>query len=155
LSSLLLIAKLTYLQTTRQSSDQGPDLPKVRIEYKIRDRGVWKVSHTLLVDPTDPSEARRVAIKYMRKRIHMFDTSFRMLTPQTCFEDVTADGTNTILLIPEGDIDTDNFPSAVSQKRPDFQTSSEADLSVAEPNLEDGGEGEETVRKRVARRDSR
>jgi hypothetical protein len=155
LSSLLLIAKLTYLQTTRQSSDQGPDLPRVRIEYKIRDHGVWKVSHTLLVDPSDPSEARRVAIKYMRKRIHMFDTSFRMLTPQTCFEDVTADGTNTILLIPEWDIDTDNLPTSVSEGRPDLQTNSEADPSIPEPNPEDGSEGEETVHKRVARRDSR
>ena len=155
MSSLLLIAKLTYLQTTRQSSDQGPDLPRVRIEYKIRDRGVWKVSHTLLVDPSDPSEARRVAIKYMRKRIHMFDTSFRMLTSQTCFEDVTTDGTNTILLIPEWDIDTDNLPTSVSEGRPDLQTNSEADSSIPELNLEDGSGGEETVHKSVARRDSR
>jgi hypothetical protein len=91
----------------------------------------------------------------MRKRIHMFDTSFRMLTPQTCFEDVTADGTNTILLIPEWDIDTDNLPTSVSEERPDLQTNSEADPSIPEPNPEDGSEGEETAHKRVARRDSK
>jgi hypothetical protein len=93
-------------------------------------------------------------MKYMRKgeRMLIFDTNLRMLTPQTCFEDVTADGTNTILLIPERDIDTDNLPSAVSEKRSDLQTNSEADPSPPEANPEDV---EETVRKRVARRDSR
>ncbi|ERF71962.1 hypothetical protein EPUS_06521 [Endocarpon pusillum Z07020] len=130
-------------QITRQSSDQGPDLRSVRMKYKIRDRGVWKVPHTPLVDPSDPSEARRVAIKYMRKRIHMFDTSFCMLTPQTYFEDVTADGTNTILLIPEWDIDTDNLPTSVSEERPDLQTNSEADPSIPELNPENGSKGEE------------
>lgn len=64
----------------------------------------------------------------------MFDTSFCMLTPQTCFEDVTADGTNTILLIPEWDIDTDNLPTSVSEKRPDLQTNSESDPSIPELN---------------------
>ena len=79
----------------------------------------------------------------------------KLANTQTCFEDVTADGTNTILLIPEVDIDTDNLPSAVSKKRSDLQTNSGADLSVVEPNPEDSSEGEETVHKRVARRDSR
>jgi hypothetical protein len=91
----------------------------------------------------------------MRKRIHIFDTSFHKLTPQTCFEDVTADGTNTILLIPESDIDTDNLPISVSEDRPDLQTNSEVDPSIPDPNPEDGSEGEETVHKRVARRGSR
>jgi hypothetical protein len=110
-----------------------------------------------LVDPSDPSEVKRIAIKYMRKgeRMHIFDTNFRMLTPQTCFEAVTADGTNTILLIPEREIDTDNLSSSMSRKQSDLQTNSEAGPSIPEPNPEDGSEGEETVRKRVARRDSR
>jgi hypothetical protein len=89
----------------------------------------------------------------MRKRIHIFDTRFRKLTPQTCFKDVTSDGTNTILLIPESDIDTDNLPNSVSEERPDLQTNSEVDPSIPKPNPGDGKEGEETVRKRVARRD--
>jgi len=87
----------------------------------------------------------------------MFDTSFRKLIPQTCFDDVTADGTNTILLVPELDIDidTDNLPTSVFEERRDLQTNSEADLSVAGPNPGGGEVVEETVRKRVARRDSR
>ncbi|PMD28826.1 hypothetical protein L207DRAFT_642847 [Hyaloscypha variabilis F] len=122
-------------------------LPQIQSEFKIRDRaGAWKLANALLVDPSDPSEVKRIALKYMRKRerIHIFDTNLRMLTPQTCFQDVKADGTNTILLIPELDIDTDNLLSAVSKKRSDLQTNSEADLSVAEPTPEDGSEGEET-----------
>ncbi len=58
----------------------------------------------------------------MRKgeRMHIFDTNLRMLTPETCFEAVTADSTNTILLIPEQEIDTDNLSSSVSRKRSDL-----------------------------------
>lgn len=58
-------------------------------------------------------------------------------------------------LILELDIDTDNLPSAVTKKRFGLQTNSEACLSVAELNPEDGSEAKETVRKRAARRDSR
>ncbi|CAM6003732.1 unnamed protein product [Sphagnum balticum] len=97
-------------------------------------------------------------MKYMRKweRMHIFDTNLRIIIPQTCFEDVTADSINTILLIPERDIDTDNLPSSVPKKRSDLQTNSEADPSIPAPNPEDSKEdGEEIVRKRVARRDSR
>lgn len=88
-------------------------------------------------------------MKYMRKTepIHVFDTNLRMLTPQTCFKDITADGTNAILLIPERDIDLDNLQNSVSEKRSDLHTNSEADPSTAEPNPEDGSEGEETVHK--------
>lgn len=83
-------------------------------------------------------EQRIVAIKYKRKgeRMHIFDTNFRMLNPQTCFEAVTADGTNTILLIPEREIDTDNLSSSVSEKRSGLQTNSEEDPSIPEPNTE-------------------
>jgi hypothetical protein len=48
--------------------------------------------------------------------MHIFDTKLRKLTPETCFKDVTEDGTNTILLIPEQDIDTDILPGPPSEK---------------------------------------
>ena len=51
------------------------------------------------MDPSDPSEVERVAVKYMRKRIRLFDTGLNILTPADCFEAATADGSNTILLI--------------------------------------------------------
>ncbi|KAF4626911.1 hypothetical protein G7Y89_g11248 [Cudoniella acicularis] len=150
------------LRTTRPSRDRRADPAMVWIKFKIRGRGSWRVVQDLEVDPSNPSKVKRIAMKYMRKlgRMHIFDTNLRMLTPQTCFEDVTADGTNTILLIPERDIDTDNLPSSVPEKRSDLQTNSEVDLSPLEPNPEDGKEdseedGEETVRRRFVRRDSR
>ena len=57
------------------------------------------------MDPSDPSEVERVAVKYMRKLIRLFDTELNILTPADCFEAATADGSNTILLIPEAEID--------------------------------------------------
>jgi hypothetical protein len=57
------------------------------------------------VDPSDPSEVERVAVKYMRKHVRLFDTQLNILTPADCFEAVTTNGSNTILLIPEEEID--------------------------------------------------
>jgi len=58
----------------------------------------------LEVDPSDTSEVERVAVKYMRKQIRLFDTNLNILTPRNCFEAATAGGQDTILLIPEADI---------------------------------------------------
>ncbi|KAF1974404.1 hypothetical protein BU23DRAFT_567600 [Bimuria novae-zelandiae CBS 107.79] len=60
------------------------------ITYKVRERGVWRTARSLDVDPSDPSEVERVAMKYMRKQ---------------CFEAATANGSNTILLIAEREIE--------------------------------------------------
>lgn len=57
------------------------------------------------MDPSDTSEVERVAVKYMRKKIRLFDTELNILTPQGCFEAATADGRNIILMIPETGID--------------------------------------------------
>jgi hypothetical protein len=57
------------------------------------------------VDPSDPSEIERVAVKYMRKHVRLFNTKLNILTPADCFEAATADGSNTIFLIPEAEID--------------------------------------------------
>ncbi len=43
----------------------------------------------------------------------------------------------------------------MSKERPGLQINLEADLSILEPNLKDNLEGEETVYKKVARRDLR
>lgn len=74
--------------------------PEVRIEFKIRSQGNWVVSHELLVDPLEPSEAMRVAAKYLRKGIAIFDSRNRVLNPNNCYEKVTSDGTNAIHLVP-------------------------------------------------------
>ena len=82
-------------------------MAKIQINYQVRERGVWRTADSLLVDPSDPSEVERVAKKYMRKRIRLFDTELNILTPRGCFEAALADGTNTILLIPEAEISID------------------------------------------------
>ena len=77
----------------------------VRITYYVLERGVWRASQILDVDPSNPSVVERVALKHMRKRIRLFDADLNILTPQRCFQAATDDGKNTILLIPEGEID--------------------------------------------------
>ncbi|KAL5321305.1 hypothetical protein ACEPPN_012120 [Leptodophora sp. 'Broadleaf-Isolate-01'] len=100
----------------RQEHHQAPDkqlqmLPAastVRIEFKIHERGIWRTDRSLLVDISDPSEVERVAKKYMRKGIRPFDSSLNVLVPRTCFQAATADGSNTILLVPEDRIKVNN-----------------------------------------------
>ncbi|OAF55374.1 hypothetical protein VC83_08336 [Pseudogymnoascus destructans] len=85
-----------------------PEVPpppsKIRIEFKILDEEVWMTERSLLVDPSEPSEVERVTKKYMRKGMRPFDTSFNFIVPQTCFQAVTTDGTNTVFLIKEDGI---------------------------------------------------
>jgi hypothetical protein len=85
-----------------------PSPSEVRIEFKILEGEVWRTDRSLLVNPFEPSEVERVAKKYMRKGIRPFDTSFKLLLPRTCFQAVTTDGTNTILLIQEDDLHVNN-----------------------------------------------
>jgi len=100
----------------RQELHQAPDeqlqvlaAPStVRIEFKIDERGIWRTVRSLLVDISDPSEVERVAKKYMRKGIRPFDSSGNVLVPRTCFQAATADGSNTILLVPEKSIKVKN-----------------------------------------------
>jgi len=46
-----------------------------------------------------------VVVKYIKKHIKLFDTKLNILTPIDCFDVATADESNTILLIPETEID--------------------------------------------------
>jgi hypothetical protein len=95
------------VQGTPTLPEEGLNVAKIQIDYQVRERGVWRTADSLLVDPSDPSEVERVAKKYMRKRIRLFDTALNILTPRGCFEAALADGTNTILLIPEAEINID------------------------------------------------
>ena len=97
--------------STRQEVRIGPThlvrqtQHSTRITYYVWERGIWRISRTLDVDPSDPSEVERVAVKYMRKQIRLFDTELNILTPRDCFEAAISNGRNTILLIPESEID--------------------------------------------------
>ena len=88
------------------SVKQVAETTRIRIDFKIREQGdgPWKTAHSLLVDPSDPSEIERVAIKYMRKEIRLFNTSSKVLKPRECFAAAILNNENTIYLIPETEI---------------------------------------------------
>ncbi|KAB8202946.1 hypothetical protein BDV34DRAFT_227843 [Aspergillus parasiticus] len=87
-----------------KESSVGQVAEKVGIKFKLYEDGEWQLTHTLMVDASEPSELRRVVIKYMRKGSGIFDSQNRALTAQTCFERVTSDGTNVIHLAPEWEV---------------------------------------------------
>lgn len=60
------------------------------------------------MDLSDLSEVERVAKKYMRTGIWPFDGLFNLLVPRTCFQAATANGSNTLLLIPEDSIEVND-----------------------------------------------
>ncbi|KAL5344302.1 hypothetical protein ACLOAV_010731 [Pseudogymnoascus australis] len=85
-----------------------PSPSKIRIEFNILEGEVWRTDRSLLVDPSEPSEVERVAKKYTRKGIRQFDTSFNLLVPGQCFQAVTTNGTNTVLLIKDDGLHVDS-----------------------------------------------
>ncbi|KAF2813239.1 uncharacterized protein BDZ99DRAFT_496279 [Mytilinidion resinicola] len=85
-----------------------------------------RASHSLDVDPSDPSEVERVAVKYMRKQVRLFDTELNSLTPRDCFEAATAQGSNTILLIPETEINiSEQLENSVPKPAPESEPTQE------------------------------
>ncbi|KXL49356.1 MAG: hypothetical protein FE78DRAFT_67760, partial [Acidomyces sp. 'richmondensis'] len=109
---------VTNLQAAMPLHGERSSKPKVRINFLIRERGITRIADIIEVDPSDPSEVERVAFKYTRKEFSITNTNGRVLHPKTCFEDVTADGTNTILLISRGStIDTDKLVTARTTKQ--------------------------------------
>ena len=96
------------------------DTTKVRIKFKFLEEGIWKDVTFRDVDPFDPSEIERMAKEYMRQGMTPFDTELRLLAPSDCFPAVVADGTNTILLVPESKISiTEELRSSASDVRID------------------------------------
>ena len=100
--------------TSPSQSTQEESNTKVRIVFKIWQRGNWKDLSHHLVDPSDPSEVERMAKKNMRKKIRLFDTNLRTLAPQDCFEAATANGSNAIFLIPEANMNIVNEVTATA-----------------------------------------
>jgi hypothetical protein len=91
---------------TEWVADRSQDM--VILHFKLVENGIWRDVQTLYVDPMDPSEVARVAKKNMRKGLRTMDTNMQLLAPDDCFEAVTVDGTNTVLLIPQVDLDIDD-----------------------------------------------
>ena len=105
------------LQDSIPSSSQGAQTPDVvRITYFMWEGGTWRFSHTLDADPANPSEVERVAMKYMRKGIRLFDKNLVILAPKNCFEAATIDGSNTILLVRDTEMDIEGkLESSISE----------------------------------------
>lgn len=102
------------LNASSQSTQEDSNTAKIRIVFKIWERGNWRDMSDHLVDPSDPSGIERVANNAIKKKIRPFDTNLRRLTPQDCFEAATANGTNTIFLIPETDMNIINEVAATA-----------------------------------------
>ena len=80
----------------------------VRINFKLHDGGIWKPASTHTIKRSDSSEIEKVAMNSVRGKWRLFNTELRMLAPQQCYDAVIADGTYTILMIRESEIDIDN-----------------------------------------------
>ncbi|KAI9770687.1 MAG: hypothetical protein M1839_003071 [Geoglossum umbratile] len=98
----------TLAATNLAAASSSRSTNTVRIDFKVRERGIWKDIPPFTVNLSDPSEVEYVAIENLRKGIRTFDTNLRMLAPNECFEAVTGNGTNTILLIPQEELVIDD-----------------------------------------------
>jgi hypothetical protein len=85
---------------TRRAGDLG--------RLRHRPNAVHATGRSLLVDRSDPSEVARVAKKSMRKGLRTLDTNGQLVAPNDIFDAVTADGTNTIILMPQRELDVDD-----------------------------------------------
>ncbi len=88
--------------------EEASSNPTVRISFQIRDGGIWKPALAHTIERSDSSEIEKVAMNWVRGKWRLFNTELRMLAPQQCYDAVIADGTYTILLIRESEIDIDN-----------------------------------------------
>ena len=81
---------------------------KVRVKFVLREGRNWVDQEDLSIDPSDPSWVERVAEEHTRNRRFLFNTTLRSMAPSECFEAVVGDGTNVVLLIPEGRVNIDD-----------------------------------------------
>ena len=100
--------ELEELKQQEQEQQSRPARDMVCIDFKIWENNIWRDVQSLQVDRSDPSEVARVAQKSMRKGLRTFDTNMQLLVPEDCFEAATVDGTNTILLVPQRELDIDD-----------------------------------------------
>ena len=124
LDELLDIVQDVNLQTREdiQAESSGAGLEEtsnnttVRINFKIRDGDIWKPASTHLTERSDSSEIEKVAMKWVREKWRLFNTELRMLAPQQCYDAAITDGTYTILLMRESDINIDHEPLLSAMK---------------------------------------
>ncbi|PQK10244.1 hypothetical protein BB8028_0002g05680 [Beauveria bassiana] len=94
------------IQARSAASTEPEEGGKVRIAFKILDKGKWIVDREVVVDAEDPSEVQRSAIKYLQRDMGIFSNKNRVLTAETCFERVRSNGTNAIYVVPQWAVET-------------------------------------------------
>ena len=96
------------LSTLTPLIEEPSEENRVQINFKVKERGIWRDIPPLIVDSSNPSEVERVVKKCTWKGFRVFDTNQRMLSLKECFQVVTQNGTNTILLIPQNELVIDD-----------------------------------------------
>lgn len=95
---------LSSPQATQKSDVQsdGREITRnkeITIKFKVYEQDKWRISDILTVNPSEPSEVERVAKKYIRKSLTLYDSSLRVIRPSQCFSAATEDRINMILLM--------------------------------------------------------
>ena len=96
------------LKSEALNQEEITDNTKIYIHWKLHERGKWKDTSVLPINPLDPSPIERTAKGYMREKIRLFNTNLRMMIPQDSYQAVVTNGTYTILLIPKSELDINN-----------------------------------------------
>lgn len=78
---------------------------RILIKFFLRHQEDWRVAEELWVEPSDRLLVEEVAEKYTSRGQFLFNIELWPLAPSECFEAAIANGTNTILLLPEERID--------------------------------------------------
>jgi hypothetical protein len=73
----------------------------IEIQLWSLERGEWRRSDRLRIDPSDPSLMERVAQKYLWKNYSLYDKDLHNLRPAQCYRAATADGSNALFVVSE------------------------------------------------------
>ncbi|KAF2175882.1 hypothetical protein K469DRAFT_683354 [Zopfia rhizophila CBS 207.26] len=87
-----------FLLMSRGTEDEPPS-SKVCIDFMIQKDGEWDIDRTVLDDPENKWEFKRVAIKYKRKNMEILNSDMTILGIETFVEDLIEDWTYTVFVV--------------------------------------------------------
>jgi hypothetical protein len=82
------------------TSDHEPATSPMRVVFNKLRGETWKVDQEFLVSLEDPNPVREAAVKYRRRGFEFYDSQDRILSLETCLEDIAQDKIRTIFLRP-------------------------------------------------------
>ena len=78
---------------------RNPPENSLTITFTSFSKGKWHVTDRIQVDPDDPSEAQRVALKYARNQhARFYNRSLRLVAATQCVRAAMEDGSNVVLM---------------------------------------------------------